>query len=168
MVLNAPKVSEITISLLNLSKYANLFSCFLTTGSSRHRRTFVNSLTHEGESACYLAARHGHVAVVQLLLKARADINQLTNDSSCPLYAGTTGACPQVFVELDSAEFTSLPAAAVSLQRFTADTRTLWDCWSETAPRSTGPTPLPAGPVFIKLFMKYELSSHPLTRSTGK
>lgn len=63
---------------------------FLTTGSSRRCYAFVNSLTHEGESACYLAAKHGHLAIVQLLLKARADINQLTNESSCPLYAGIT------------------------------------------------------------------------------
>lgn len=28
------------------------------------------------------------MAVVQLLLTARADFNHLTNDSSCPLYAG--------------------------------------------------------------------------------
>lgn len=62
----------------------------LPTGSSRRCCAFVKSLTHEGESACYLAAKHGHLAVVQLLMKARADINQLTNDSSCPLYAGIT------------------------------------------------------------------------------
>ncbi|XP_034413920.1 ankyrin repeat and SOCS box protein 3 [Cyclopterus lumpus] len=48
---------------------------------------YVNSLTHEGESACYLAAQRGHLAVVRLLLRAHADINQLTNDLSCPLYA---------------------------------------------------------------------------------
>ncbi|KAM6897537.1 ankyrin repeat and SOCS box protein 3 [Xenentodon cancila] len=56
-------------------------------GSPRGARAYVNSLTHEGESACYLAARRGHLAVVRLLLKAHADINQLTNDLSCPLYA---------------------------------------------------------------------------------
>ncbi|XP_041830025.1 ankyrin repeat and SOCS box protein 3 [Melanotaenia boesemani] len=55
--------------------------------SSRGRRAYVNSLTHEGESACYLAAQRGHLAVVRLLLKAHANINQLTNDLSCPLYA---------------------------------------------------------------------------------
>lgn len=59
-----------------------------TPGSSPRCCAFVKSLTHEGESACYLAAKHGHSAVVQLLLKAKADMNQLTNDSSCPLYAG--------------------------------------------------------------------------------
>ncbi|XP_017295523.1 ankyrin repeat and SOCS box protein 3 [Kryptolebias marmoratus] len=48
---------------------------------------YVNSLTHEGESACYLAAQRGHLSVVRLLLKAHANINQLTNDLSCPLYA---------------------------------------------------------------------------------
>lgn len=57
-------------------------------GSSRACGAYVNSLTHEGESACFLAAQRGHLAVVQLLLEARADINQLTNDLSCPLYAG--------------------------------------------------------------------------------
>lgn len=50
----------------------------------------MNSLTHEGESACFLAAKRGHLAVVRLLLRARANINQLTNDLSCPLYAGMT------------------------------------------------------------------------------
>uniref|UniRef100_A0A3Q0TDJ0 Ankyrin repeat and SOCS box containing 3 n=1 Tax=Amphilophus citrinellus TaxID=61819 RepID=A0A3Q0TDJ0_AMPCI len=47
---------------------------------------YVNSLTHEGESACYLAAQRGHLEVVRFLLRAHADINQLTNDLSCPLY----------------------------------------------------------------------------------
>uniref|UniRef100_A0A3B3U1D2 Ankyrin repeat and SOCS box containing 3 n=1 Tax=Poecilia latipinna TaxID=48699 RepID=A0A3B3U1D2_9TELE len=55
--------------------------------SSRCHRDYVNALTHEGESACYLAAQRGHLAVVRLLLKAHADLNQLTNDLSCPLYA---------------------------------------------------------------------------------
>ncbi|MEQ2162119.1 hypothetical protein GOODEAATRI_016529 [Goodea atripinnis] len=57
-------------------------------GSKECRHDYVNSLTHEGESACYLAAQRGHLAVVRLLLKAHADLNQLTNDLSCPLYAG--------------------------------------------------------------------------------
>ncbi|XP_072229396.1 ankyrin repeat and SOCS box protein 3 isoform X1 [Leuresthes tenuis] len=56
-------------------------------GSSRGSRAYVNSLTHEGESACYLAAQRGHLAVVRFLLKAQANINQLTNDLSCPLFA---------------------------------------------------------------------------------
>ncbi|KAM8729459.1 ankyrin repeat and SOCS box protein 3 isoform 1-T1 [Acanthopagrus schlegelii] len=60
-------------------------------GSSRGCRAYVNSLTHEGESACYLAAKHGHLAVVRLLIKAHANINQLTNDLSCPLYAAVDG-----------------------------------------------------------------------------
>uniref|UniRef100_A0A3P9HW24 Ankyrin repeat and SOCS box containing 3 n=1 Tax=Oryzias latipes TaxID=8090 RepID=A0A3P9HW24_ORYLA len=47
----------------------------------------VNAQTHEGESACYLAAQRGHVGVVRLLLKAHADVDQMTNDLSCPLYA---------------------------------------------------------------------------------
>lgn len=68
-------------------------------GSSRGRSSFVNSLTHEGESACYLAAKHGHLSVVRLLLKADADINQLTNDLSCPLYAAVDGGYKDV-VEL--------------------------------------------------------------------
>lgn len=76
------------ISVLIQKSESHTETFFWTTGSSRHCRIFVNSLTHEGESACYLAAKHGHVAVVQLLLTARADFNHLTNDSSCPLYAG--------------------------------------------------------------------------------
>ncbi|XP_063749574.1 ankyrin repeat and SOCS box protein 3 [Eleginops maclovinus] len=56
-------------------------------GSSHGTSAYVNSLTHEGESACYLAAQRGHLAVVRLLLKAHSNINQLTNDLSCPLYA---------------------------------------------------------------------------------
>ncbi|XP_008285360.1 ankyrin repeat and SOCS box protein 3 [Stegastes partitus] len=57
------------------------------SSSSSSSRAYVNSLTHEGESACYLAAQRGHLAVVRLLLKVHANINQLTNDLSCPLYA---------------------------------------------------------------------------------
>ncbi|CAB1433952.1 unnamed protein product [Pleuronectes platessa] len=68
-------------------------------GSSRGCRAYVNSLTHEGESACYLAAQRGHLAVVRLLLKAHSNINQLTNDSSCPLYAAVDGGHKEV-VEL--------------------------------------------------------------------
>lgn len=68
-------------------------------GSSRGCSAYVNSLTHEGESACYLAAQRGHLAVVRLLLKADANINQLTNDLSCPLYAAVDGGYTEV-VEL--------------------------------------------------------------------
>lgn len=50
-------------------------------------RSFLNSVTHEGESACFLAAQNGHLSVIKLLLKAKADVNQQTNDLSCPLYA---------------------------------------------------------------------------------
>ncbi|XP_071317753.1 ankyrin repeat and SOCS box protein 3 [Trachinotus anak] len=67
--------------------------------SSRGCHAYVNSLTHEGESACYLAAQRGHLAVVRLLLKAHANINQLTNDLSCPLYAAVDGGHKEV-VEL--------------------------------------------------------------------
>nr|XP_020460458.1 ankyrin repeat and SOCS box protein 3-like isoform X2 [Monopterus albus] len=68
-------------------------------GSSRGSRAYVNSLTHEGESACHLAAQRGHLAVVQLLLEAHANIDQLTNDLSCPLYAAVDGGHKEV-VEL--------------------------------------------------------------------
>ncbi|XP_069373966.1 ankyrin repeat and SOCS box protein 3 isoform X2 [Paralichthys olivaceus] len=68
-------------------------------GSSRGCRAYVNSQTHEGESACYLAAQRGHLAVVRLLLKAHTNINQLTNDLSCPLYAAVDGGHKEV-VEL--------------------------------------------------------------------
>lgn len=63
----------------------------VSLSAARSRRSctdYVNSLTHEGESACFLAAKHGHLAVVRLLLRTRANIDQLTNDLSCPLYAG--------------------------------------------------------------------------------
>ncbi|KAG7215489.1 hypothetical protein INR49_003265 [Caranx melampygus] len=68
-------------------------------GSSRSCQAFVNSLTHEGESACYLAAQRGHLDVVRLLLRAHANINQLTNDLSCPLYAAVDSGHKEV-VEL--------------------------------------------------------------------
>ncbi|XP_054898456.1 ankyrin repeat and SOCS box protein 3 [Poeciliopsis prolifica] len=55
--------------------------------SSSRCRDYVNTLTHEGESACYLAAQRGHLAVVKRLLKVRADIDQQTNDLSCPVFA---------------------------------------------------------------------------------
>lgn len=88
-------------------------------GSSLYCRTFVNSLTHEGESACYLAARQGHLAVVRLLVKAHANINQLTNDSSCPLYAGRAYDQPDVhlfpvaFVGIVKLDFTGLSAVFI-------------------------------------------------------
>ncbi|XP_069016043.1 ankyrin repeat and SOCS box protein 3 [Embiotoca jacksoni] len=59
--------------------------------SPRGRCRYVNSTTHEGESACYLAAQRGHLAAVHLLLREQADADQLTNDSSCPLYAAVDG-----------------------------------------------------------------------------
>ncbi|XP_044194264.1 ankyrin repeat and SOCS box protein 3 isoform X1 [Thunnus albacares] len=71
----------------------------VAAGSSSGCRAYVNSLTHEGESACYLAAQRGNLAVVRLLLKAHANINQLTNDLSCPLYAAVDGGHKEV-VEL--------------------------------------------------------------------
>ncbi|XP_068162219.1 ankyrin repeat and SOCS box protein 3 isoform X2 [Antennarius striatus] len=67
--------------------------------TSHGLRAYVNSLTHEGESACYLAAKCGHLSVVRLLLKAHANINQLTNDLSCPLYAAVDAGYTEV-VEL--------------------------------------------------------------------
>ncbi|KAJ7993494.1 hypothetical protein DPEC_G00273000 [Dallia pectoralis] len=60
-------------------------------GPSRGRRAYVCSLTHEGESALYLAAQRGHLHVVKLLLTAHAKVNQQTNDLSSPLYAAVDG-----------------------------------------------------------------------------
>ncbi|CAJ1081359.1 ankyrin repeat and SOCS box protein 3 isoform X5 [Xyrichtys novacula] len=79
-----------------------ILSAVRETGSSRGCRAYVNSLTHEGESACYLAAQRGHLAVVRLLLKTHADINQLTNDLSCPLYAAVDGGYKEVVALLVS------------------------------------------------------------------
>ncbi|KAM4623962.1 ankyrin repeat and SOCS box protein 3 isoform 2-T3 [Polymixia lowei] len=69
------------------------------SGSSRDSCGYVNSLTHEGESAFYLAAQRGHLPVIPLLLKAHANINQSTNDLSCPLYAAVDGGHKEI-VEL--------------------------------------------------------------------
>lgn len=79
-----------------------ILSAAQASGSSRGCRAFVNSLTHEGESACYLAAQCGHLAVVKHLLKAHADMNQLTNDLSCPLYAAVDGGHKEVVALLVS------------------------------------------------------------------
>ncbi|KAM9837269.1 ankyrin repeat and SOCS box protein 3 [Aulostomus maculatus] len=68
-----------------------LLAAVAAAGSSSSRRAYVNGLSHEGESACYLAAQRGHLKVVRLLLKAHADVDQLTNDLSCPLYAAVDG-----------------------------------------------------------------------------
>ncbi|XP_039990270.1 ankyrin repeat and SOCS box protein 3 isoform X2 [Xiphias gladius] len=87
-------------------------------GSSRGCRAYVNSLTHEGESACYLAAQRGHLAVVRLLLKAHANINQLTNDLSCPLYAAVDGGQKEI-VEL-------LVSKGAEVNR--AHTASCWTC----------------------------------------
>lgn len=76
-----------------------LLSAVSAARSRRDCTAYVNSLTHEGESACFLAARRGHLAVVRLLLRARANINQLTNDLSCPLYAAVDGGFEEI-VEL--------------------------------------------------------------------
>ncbi|XP_077406128.1 ankyrin repeat and SOCS box protein 3 [Vanacampus margaritifer] len=67
-----------------------LSAAAMTAGSSSGFQAYVNSATHEGESACFLAARHGHLDAVRLLIKARANIDQLTNDLSCPLYAAVS------------------------------------------------------------------------------
>ncbi|CAL8304538.1 unnamed protein product [Lota lota] len=60
-------------------------------GTSCGLRSLVNAQTHEGESALFLAAQRGHLAVMRLLMKAHANINQFTNDLSCPLYAAVDG-----------------------------------------------------------------------------
>ncbi|XP_077482055.1 ankyrin repeat and SOCS box protein 3 [Stigmatopora argus] len=66
----------------------DILSAAAKTASSPGRfQALVNSTNHEGESACYLAAKHGHLHAVRLLLKARANIDKQTNDLSCPLYA---------------------------------------------------------------------------------
>ncbi|XP_024140657.1 ankyrin repeat and SOCS box protein 3 isoform X1 [Oryzias melastigma] len=64
-----------------------ILAAALHARSCRGAPDLVNAQTHEGESACYLAAQRGHLRVVRLLLKAHADIDQMTNDLSCPLYA---------------------------------------------------------------------------------
>ncbi|CAL8379471.1 unnamed protein product [Gadus morhua 'NCC'] len=65
-------------------------------GSAGGLRAFVNAQTHEGESALFLAAQRGHLAVVRLLLKAHANIDQSTNDLSSPLYAAVDGGHKEV------------------------------------------------------------------------
>ncbi|XP_049614633.1 ankyrin repeat and SOCS box protein 3 [Syngnathus scovelli] len=65
----------------------DILSAARTGVSLSEFRTYVNSSTHEGETACFLAARGGHVGAVRRLLKSKAKIDQLTNDLSCPLYA---------------------------------------------------------------------------------
>ncbi|XP_037134140.1 ankyrin repeat and SOCS box protein 3 isoform X2 [Syngnathus acus] len=79
---------------LHEAAHAGMMSCLkdilsaARTGVSLSEfRTYVNSSTHEGETACFLAARGGHVGAVRRLLKSKAKIDQLTNDLSCPLYA---------------------------------------------------------------------------------
>ncbi|XP_057682123.1 ankyrin repeat and SOCS box protein 3 isoform X1 [Corythoichthys intestinalis] len=67
-----------------------LSAAAMTAGSSSGFQAYVNSTTHEGETACYLAAERGHLPALRLLLKAGADINQQTNDLSCPLFAAVT------------------------------------------------------------------------------
>ncbi|XP_061731977.1 ankyrin repeat and SOCS box protein 3 [Nerophis ophidion] len=66
-----------------------LSAAALTAGPSF--QDFINSATHEGESACYLAAKRGCPAMVRILLRAGANINQSTNDLSSPLYAAVSG-----------------------------------------------------------------------------
>jgi len=109
----------------------------------------VNSLTHEGESACYLAAQRGHLAAVRLLLRAHADIDQLTNDSSCPLYAGTTlPVCSERTFKCQPDATGLIPSALP--QRWAAGTGRSWSCWWAKVPRWTGHTPPPAGPAFTR------------------
>ncbi|KAM9716468.1 ankyrin repeat and SOCS box protein 3 isoform 4-T4 [Menidia menidia] len=60
-------------------------------GGPRARRLYADALTHEGESAMFLAAERGHLRAVRSLLDANANIDQLTNGSSCPLYAAVDG-----------------------------------------------------------------------------
>ncbi|XP_051928654.1 ankyrin repeat and SOCS box protein 3 [Hippocampus zosterae] len=89
-----------------------------TAGSTAGFQAYVNSATHEGESACFLAARSGHLVAVRVLLKARADIDQLTNDLSCPLYAAVSNGHKDV-VEL-------LMAKGAQLNR--SHTASCWTC----------------------------------------
>ncbi|XP_067101085.1 ankyrin repeat and SOCS box protein 3 isoform X2 [Osmerus mordax] len=67
--------------------------------TSRGGSSYLAARTHEGETALHLAAHCGNLAVVKLLIKARANINQPTNDSSCPLYAAVSAGHKEV-VEL--------------------------------------------------------------------
>lgn len=87
---NQTNVSGSHQGVLKSKGFSFLFHSSLSAARLSRRGDYVNALTHEGESACYLAAQRGHLSVVRLLLKAGSDVNQLTNDSSCPLYAGRT------------------------------------------------------------------------------
>uniref|UniRef100_A0AAY4EZQ2 SOCS box domain-containing protein n=1 Tax=Denticeps clupeoides TaxID=299321 RepID=A0AAY4EZQ2_9TELE len=52
---------------------------------------YVNALTHNGETAIYLAAKNGRTRSVRWLVKAGADASLKTSDLSCPLFAAVDG-----------------------------------------------------------------------------
>lgn len=48
----------------------------------------VELKTYEGETALHLAAKHGHLKIVQILLQAGANPNAVTNENVTPLFLG--------------------------------------------------------------------------------
>ncbi|XP_038666178.1 ankyrin repeat and SOCS box protein 3 isoform X4 [Scyliorhinus canicula] len=50
---------------------------------------YIELKTFEGETALHLAAKCGHVKIVQILLKAGADANAKTNENITPLFLAT-------------------------------------------------------------------------------
>ncbi|XP_069810879.1 ankyrin repeat and SOCS box protein 3 isoform X2 [Dendropsophus ebraccatus] len=81
---------------LHEAAFSDAARCLQLLIHSAPSRTYVKSKTFEGETALHLAAKRGSVGCCEILLRAGADPNDLTNDDTTPLFLAVENGCEAV------------------------------------------------------------------------
>ncbi|KAM4042067.1 ankyrin repeat and SOCS box protein 3 isoform 2-T3 [Anomaloglossus baeobatrachus] len=76
--------------------FSDAAPCLQLLINSAPSRAYVKAKTFEGESALHLAAKRRSVRCCEILLRAGADPNDLTNDVTTPLFLAVESGCEAV------------------------------------------------------------------------
>ncbi|KAM3930010.1 ankyrin repeat and SOCS box protein 3 isoform 2-T2 [Leptodactylus fuscus] len=76
--------------------FSDAAQCLQLLIKSAPTTDYIKSKTFEGESALHLAAKRGSVRCSEILLRAGADPNDLTNDVTTPLFLAVESGCEAV------------------------------------------------------------------------